>query len=91
MQRANKMKLVVTTAMIIVAMLTGISTYSYAQMEEQEPVRKESTKTIYELSCELIPDSGLLCGNSDLDLCLLRTDMSDVNVSDTWNLEDFQS
>jgi hypothetical protein len=67
---------------LIFTPLFGIA---YPQVEEGN-TEGTPTKTTHELSCESIPDSGLLCGNSDLDLCILRTDMSDVNVSDMWNI-----
>jgi hypothetical protein len=64
---------------------TSLFGAAYPQVEEGN-TEGTPTRTTHELSCELIPDSGLLCSNSDLDLCLLRTDMSDVNVSDRWNI-----
>jgi hypothetical protein len=36
------------------------------------------TKMTKELSCELDPDSGLLCSNSELGLCVLHTDLTEV-------------
>jgi hypothetical protein len=74
-------------------MLVGLATsLVYAQVssplnEDQEGNAGETpTKMTKELSCEIIPESGLLCGNSELGLCVLRTDMSAVNGSDRWNI-----
>ena len=41
------------------------------------------TKMTVEFSCENIPDSGLLCSDSEMGLCLLQTNVSgDL----TWNI-----
>jgi hypothetical protein len=81
-QRLFLILFVIITATTIIE-----STKIYAQVEEQgsntEGTPTEMTK---ELSCEIIPDSGLLCSNSELGLCVLRTNMSAVNVSDIWNI-----
>jgi hypothetical protein len=59
---------------------TDSITAAYAQVEEQETTM---TKV---LSCELNPDSGLLCSNSELGLCILRTNLTDVGGGLTWNI-----
>jgi hypothetical protein len=55
-------------------------TIAYAQ-DEGTP-----TKTTKELSCELSSNSGLLCSNPELDLCILRTDLTDVGGGFRWNI-----
>jgi hypothetical protein len=68
-------------AVAIIVVSVSIFVSAYAQVEEQE-----TTKMTKVLSCELIPDSGLLCGNSELGLCILRTDLTDVGGGLTWNI-----
>jgi hypothetical protein len=58
---------------VLTALILTVSTQIYAQVEEQEGnTEGTATKMTDELLCE--SDSGLLCSNSELELCLLRTD-----------------
>lgn len=44
------------------------------------------TKMTVEFSCENNPDSGLLCWNLEMGLCLLRTDLTDIGGDLRWNI-----
>jgi hypothetical protein len=61
-------------------------TTAYAQVQEQDP-----TKITKILSCEydFNPDTGqydsLLCSNPEMDLCILRSDLTDVGGGMPWN------
>ena len=39
-----------------------------------------------EFLCEGEPNSGLLCSNSEMGLCLLRNDQTDIGGDVVWNI-----
>jgi hypothetical protein len=85
------MKAVLALFIIIAVTTIIVPMEIYAQIEDSQQeqgsnTEGSSTNMTKELSCEFIPDSGLLCGNSEIGLCVLRTDLTDVGGGKMWNL-----
>jgi hypothetical protein len=88
--RTNKQVALIFAAIFTYTIVIGIGSITivaYAQVEEQETGTEGiPTKMTKVLSCELDPDSGLLCSNSELGLCILRTDLTGVGEGKMWNI-----
>jgi hypothetical protein len=81
-RRGNIRRRIELFAVVIIAVLVSI-TAAYAQ---------DPTKITKILSCEydFNPDTGsydsLLCSNPEMDLCIMRTDLTDVGGGMVWQI-----
>lgn len=74
----------------IVGLLPSIMIPAFSSSDSEMPstANTDTSQTTMkrELLCESSPNSGLLCSSQELDLCLLRSDLSAVNATDQWNI-----
>lgn len=82
----NKIVGGISFAILLLPIFTFVEVF--AQVVEQGGNNTEGTPTkmTKELSCEISSDTGLLCSNSELGLCVLRTDLSEVGGGNMWNI-----